>query len=199
MGRRARGSSAAVEDHVPEASMSGAELLDISPYNGDIDADLAAVPKKAKVPGPTLYLTAAVVALVGFLGGIQADKTWGSTSSSSGALPSGARTGLGTRPGGSGFGTAGGAATTGTVQKIVGNTIYLKTASGTTVKVTTGGSTKVSVAKTAKASDLKSGTTVVVQGSTGSDGTITATTVTQGSGMTSGSGAPSGGGAGGPG
>jgi hypothetical protein len=187
----------------PDAPMSSEELLNSSPYEGDIDAELAAVPKKTRLPGPTLLLTAGVVALVGFLGGIQADKAWGGKSSSSGAS-SGARAGFGARSGTSGFGGTGsagaaGGATVGTVEKIVGNTIYLKTTSGSTIKVTTGGTTKVTVSKTGKAKDLKSGTTVVVQGSTGSDGTITATTVTQGGGNTSGSGAPSGGGAGGTG
>lgn len=219
MGRRARGSSAAVENNAADnpaqyggynayaqqgAEAADSDLLSTSPYDGDLDAELAAVPRKAK-PGPTLYLTAAAVALVGFLGGIQADKTWGSKTSSSGTrLPSGAMAGFGNRSGfgsapGSGAGSTAGGATVGTVEKIVGNTIYLTTASGQTIKVTTGGSTKVTVSKTGKAKDLTSGTTVSVQGSISSDGTITATTVTQGSGTASGSGAPSGGGAGGAG
>jgi len=203
--RRARGSSAALEnepEHGGQAyqgPMSADELLSTSPYSGDIDAELAAVPKKARLPGPTLYLMAAVVAVTGFLGGIQADRTWGgstSTSASTARRPSGAMTAI---PGGmGGAGSAGGAtgttgATVGTVEKIVGKTIYLKTTSGTTVKVTTGDSTKVTVSKSGKAKDLKAGSTIEVRGSTGSDGTVTATTVTQGSGASSSSGAPSGG------
>jgi hypothetical protein len=77
-------------------------------------------------------------------------------------------------------GASGGAdATTGTVQKIDGKTIYVQTASGVVqVKVT--GTTKIRILQNGSAKDLKSGTSVVVQGAQAKDGTVTATSVSQG-------------------
>ena len=61
-------------------------------------------------------------------------------------------------------------------------TVYLKTTDGKTVKVKTGDSTKITLSGTGKAKDLKSGASIVVRGETASDGTVTATTVTEGGG-----------------
>lgn len=83
--------------------------------------------------------------------------------------------------------------TMGTVQRIDGKTIYLKTADGTTVKVAIDGSTKVKVSKNGTAKDLKSGTSVVVQGSADKSGTVTATTVNEAGAPGSAGGSPGGG------
>ncbi|MFD0685910.1 hypothetical protein [Actinomadura fibrosa] len=211
--------------------MGDAELLASSPFDEDLDSELAAQPQKRSLPGPTLYLCAGLILVAGFLAGVQAQK-WSSDDSGSG--PSGAggpaaaggygsRTGgrapggyggmpgmpgMGGQPGGtngqgaggtgngqgaggsgaSGQGPGGmaggsaGGATIGTITKIEGSTIYLRTTSGQTVKVKTSGATKVRVTKDGKLKDLGSGTTVIVRGSTGQDGTVTATTVNQGTG-----------------
>lgn len=182
MGRRARG------DYADPGHPAGEDLLSDSPFSGDLDAELAASPQRRRPPGPTLYLGAGVLAVLGFLGGVQADKSWGgSKSGGTTALPS-----FGTRSGGlanfggsgtrTGSGTGTGSGTVGTVEKIVGNTIYLRTAAGKTIKVTTGGATKVTVSTSGSAKQLKSGSTITVQGSAGSDGSVTATTITQGGG-----------------
>ncbi|GAB3960466.1 hypothetical protein GCM10029978_009810 [Actinoallomurus acanthiterrae] len=71
-----------------------------------------------------------------------------------------------------------GSATTGTVQKVDGKTIYVKTANGV-VRVKVTGTTSLRVLRTGPASALKTGTTVVVQGTQATDGTLTATSVTQ--------------------
>ncbi|TDD58528.1 hypothetical protein E1293_46935 [Actinomadura darangshiensis] len=63
----------------------------------------------------------------------------------------------------------------------MGNTIYLRTSSGQTVKVTTNGTTKVLITKDGKLRNLGKGSTIVVRGSTGTDGSVTANTVTKGS------------------
>jgi hypothetical protein len=95
----------------------------------------------------------------------------------------GAQTGTGgaTTPGG-GFGGAGGA-TIGTVKLVDGNNVYLTDSSGATVKVTLAPNASVTVTKKGKLADLTPGTAVVVVGQTGKDGTVTATTVTQGGGF----------------
>ncbi len=83
---------------------------------------------------------------------------------------------------GGGFGAAGGA-TIGTVKLVDGNNVYLTDSSGATVKVTLAPNASVTVTKKGKLADLTPGTAVVVVGKTGADGTVTATTVTQGGGF----------------
>ncbi|MCO6006678.1 hypothetical protein NE236_16965 [Actinoallomurus purpureus] len=110
----------------------------------------------------------------------------GAGSGQGGVPGEGAGTGQGGRPAapgtapGSGTGAApsGGAGTSGTVKLVDGDVIYVQTANGI-VRVKTTGSTKVSVTKSAKVKDLKAGAPVVVQGTPGQDGSVTATTVTQ--------------------
>ncbi|GIF08016.1 hypothetical protein [Actinoplanes siamensis] len=59
-----------------------------------------------------------------------------------------------------------------------GTTIYLRTADGTVVTVNTDGGTTVSTARKGKLSDVKAGDSVTVRGAAGSDGAVTATSVT---------------------
>ncbi len=197
MGRRAR---PAEGKQTAEAPMSSAELLESSPFPGDLEEQLKAVPPRAVKPGLTLYLGAGVILVAGFVGGIQADKQWGKSSSSS-SLPAafgnrGAGAGLGNRgaggflgagggqsaaPGaGQGLGGSGGA-TFGTVKLVDGSTIYVTTQNGD-VAVKTTGSTRIRITKDGKVTDITPGSTVVVQGATGSDGSVTATSVTEGGG-----------------
>jgi hypothetical protein len=170
------------KDDVP----ASVDLLENSPFTGDLDAQLAPQPRRAKLPGLTLWLGAGVLAVVGFLGGVQADKTWGGsggTGTAAGPAAASNRGAGGTGGfGGFGGGGQGGGGTTGTVTKVVGDVVYLKTADGKTVKVKTGDTTKITLSGTGKAKDLKSGASIVVRGETGSDGTVTATTVTEGGG-----------------
>ncbi|MER6810895.1 hypothetical protein ABT299_16605 [Spirillospora sp. NPDC000708] len=207
--------------------MGDSELLASSPFDGDLDAELAAKPARRSLPGPTLYLGAGLLLVAGFLGGVQAQKWTSDDSGSPGGGPAAAggygRTGgrgfggygggfpgqaggggTGTEQGGrggtggpGGFGGgfpgqagggagagagAGGGMTFGTVTKVVGDTLYLRTSDGKTVKVKTSGSTRISVTKDGKLRDLGSGATVIVRGTTGKDGSVTATTVNQGTG-----------------
>ena len=55
----------------------------------------------------------------------------------------------------------------------------MKTAQGTDVKVSTSDSTTVGVTQQGKLADLKPGSTVVVQGQAGDDGTVAAQAITQ--------------------
>ncbi|MCD0448773.1 hypothetical protein LO762_06125 [Actinocorallia sp. API 0066] len=54
----------------------GTAVLAESPFPGGLDDALAARPARPR-PGPTLYLAAGLVAVAGFLGGVQAHQTWG--------------------------------------------------------------------------------------------------------------------------
>jgi hypothetical protein len=190
--------------------MTAEELLQTSPFEGDLDRELAARPARRKLPSATVYLGAGVLLVAGFAGGVQADKHWGSNGSSSGTggfpgaaggFGAGQRLGgtgqrqggqLGALPGGQGAGGAnapGGAAgggTFGTVKLVDGKTIYVQTSSGV-VQVATNGSTKIRVSKDGKVKDLAPGSTVIVQGTAGKDGTMTATSINQAGGLSGGS------------
>jgi hypothetical protein len=85
--------------------------------------------------------------------------------------------------GAQGAGAQGGArtassGTTGTVKLVDGTTIYVQTQDGNLVTVNTNGKTTVSAASKSTIKSIKAGQKVTVQGAAGSDGTVTATTVT---------------------
>jgi hypothetical protein len=178
---------------------SETDPLSTSPFEGDLAEELAKAPRVRRLPGLTTYLCAGVVLALGFVIGAQTDRHMGRQASNSaqggaGAIPGGGMPGGGMRGGGmpgqggggqgqGGRGAPGASAgtggTTGTVQKIAGKTIYVQTASGVVqVKVT--GTTKIRILQNGSAKDLKSGTSVVVQGPQAKDGTVTATSVSQG-------------------
>ena len=79
-------------------------------------------------------------------------------------------------PGGGGAGFGGG--TTGQIKLVDGSNIYVVDAQGNTVKVSTTPSSTISTSQPSTLSALQLGDTVVVRGTTGSDGTVTATSIT---------------------
>lgn len=173
--------------------------LDGSPYPDDLNSELAVQPRKplSKV---TLGLIAGVVLVAGVVIGIQVQKALGSpATAAAGQQPGfGRQGGYGQQPGGYGqqpggrgqlpggygqrMGGAGGAGTVGTVEKVEGGKIYVKAMDGTTVTVTTTDATTVQVTKPGKLADLQTGTNVVVRGEKGGDGSVTATSISQGGG-----------------
>jgi hypothetical protein len=158
------------------------------------DASLLADLRKTRITTPfTRVLLVLIVLSVGFLGGALVDR-WQRPSSSSSSLASalsqfrGARAGRG-GSGGSGAaggggasffgGGAGGGATIGTVKLVDGSNVYVQDTAGDDIKVTTNPSTQVTVSQPGKVSDLKPGSTVIVQGQASSDGTsVAATSIT---------------------
>ncbi|MFC8715864.1 hypothetical protein [Kitasatospora sp. NPDC057198] len=182
------------------------ELLATAPDARDITAELAAPPRR-KLPWPTLALAGCVIAVLSFAGGVwyqKDDGTGGGTANRAGAANDrfpggGTRGGYGGAGGYGGFGGQngggqngggqngggqnGGAAggfTRGTVKSVDGSTVYLTEANGTTVKVTTGDSTKVTTTKEGKVGDLQPGQSVTVLGSKAEDGSYQATQLTEG-------------------
>ncbi|GAA4485553.1 hypothetical protein GCM10023191_010390 [Actinoallomurus oryzae] len=177
------------------------DLLNTPPFEGDLAEELKADDRPIRrPPSATVLLVAGVLLVGGFVGGVQADRHWGAKKSSSdpaallGQLrrsAGGQAGGFGGGPGGfggqngqngrqggaptAGGGTAGGG-TSGTVKLVDGDTIYVQTPNGI-VRVKTTGSTKVTIAKKSTAKALKAGSKVVVQGTAGQDGTVTATSV----------------------
>ncbi|MFI6484673.1 hypothetical protein ACIBH1_42600 [Nonomuraea sp. NPDC050663] len=161
------------------------DTLENSPFDGDLESELRAAQKKG-VGRLTVVLGACVVLAGGVLLGIQAQKAFGSSAGAS----SGTAQQAGVRPGGMGqtgqmgqnggrqMGGFGGQATVGTVTKIDGDTLTVRTQDGTEITVTTTDETAVLV--TGKLSELKKGGTITVQGATGDDGSVSATTIREG-------------------
>lgn len=73
--------------------------------------------------------------------------------------------------------TSGGGETRGTVKLVDGAKVYVATADGTIVIVTTNASTAVQVAAPGTLGDLKAGQAVTVQGAAQADGTVAATEI----------------------
>jgi hypothetical protein len=178
-----------------DLAASDEDLLNSSPFEGDLSEELAAEPPpRRRPPSATVLLGAGVLIVGGFLGGVQADRHWGAKQTPNASALINQLASRRTGEGGGGFrgqfpgaGAAGagggqrsgggtGGGTTGTVKLVDGDTIYVQTDTGI-VRVKTTKSTKVTVAKKSTATSLKTGSTVVVQGAPGQDGTVTATSV----------------------
>jgi len=149
----------------------------------------------------TVVLGAVVLLVGGFVGGLQAQKQWGTAAAGTGNRAASGFPGAGSGRYGAGAGaygfpggggnlpggagrqgaaptTAAATGTAGTVKLVDGATIYVQTPDGNVVTVKTDGKTTVSTAKKGKVADVKAGQSITVQGATGSDGTVTATSVT---------------------
>jgi hypothetical protein len=146
-----------------------------------LEVELAAAASQRWWNRWTVYLVGATLVLGGFIGGIEMQKAYGSSASPAASGPQGQRGGNGGYGGFPGGGavpsTAASRPTTGTVKLVDGTTVYVQTESGEMVTIRTNGETAVAVAGALK--DLKAGDKVTVQGQTDSEGTVTATTVTE--------------------
>jgi hypothetical protein len=145
--------------------------------------------RRKKLPALTAALALAVAVSGGAIGGVEAQKHWGASSSATSArgaaFPGGFAARFGGRgggaPGGGAFpGLVGGGATNGTVTLIKGSTLYVTDASGNTVLVhTTAGSTvKKTVSGTLKS--VHPGDSVTVTGTQNKDGSYSAQAITIG-------------------
>lgn len=162
---------------------SAEEIVASPAVEGDLNAEMRRAAKPFS--RATLVLAGLVVLAIAFGGGAWTHAAFGSSSSTptgrqggTGGNQTGGPGGTGQQQGG-GFRGAGGRGTTGTVDRVDGTTVYVKTAQGDDVKVSTSDSTTVGVTQQGKLSDLKPGSTVVVQGQAGDDGTVAAQAITQ--------------------
>ena len=69
--------------------------------------------------------------------------------------------------------------TTGQIKLVDGSNVYITTSDGSTVKITTTPASKVTKSVAGAVGDLKAGETIIVQGTTGSDGTIAASSISE--------------------
>jgi hypothetical protein len=151
----------------------------------DLSTELEAAAPLQLVNRVTVGLAGLVLALGGFIAGVQVQKSTGTPAASADPRVNfgagGPDGGFGQNPGGgenSGTQDRAASLTTGTVKLVDGTTVYVETADGTVVTVRTSTGTAVQLAQTAKVSDLKTGATVTVEGAAGTDGVVTATKVT---------------------
>jgi Domain of unknown function (DUF5666) len=187
-------------DTIDPSDSSAAHLDD-----DELDSEFAPQPRK-KLGKLTIGLAALLVAGAGFLGGLQVQQHEGTTGNTSTAARRAATTGTGTGAGGFGAGgfagrgtgagagagaggtgagaggTGAGTGTTTTVPAVIGqivsvtgDTVVVKNLGGQTITVKLSGTTTIT--QTTTAADLKAGQNVTVSGTTGSDGTVTATAV----------------------
>ncbi|PZG16675.1 hypothetical protein C1I95_17080 [Micromonospora craterilacus] len=153
----------------------------------DLTTELAAAAPKRWWNRTTLVLGALLLAVGGFLGGVQAQLAWGTSGAGDPGRPGGF-TGAFPTAMPSGFGGFGGeqtrsgadqaAATTGTVKLVDGSTLYLETADGTLVTVRTDDETEVRRSTASQLAKIKAGDRVSVAGGPITDGALTATSIT---------------------
>jgi hypothetical protein len=154
------------------------------------DWDDAPITPRARVSRLTKLLVVLAVAIAAFAGGIFAQRQWGSSSSNGGSsadarAASGGLTGqAATRRFGAHGGGAGANgfadATIGQVAYLKGTTLYVTDASGNIVKVTVPKGTPVTKSVSTGLKGVRPGDTVVIRGSQGKSGTVTATSVSVG-------------------
>ncbi|GAA1623131.1 hypothetical protein [Actinoplanes couchii] len=143
------------------------EVLPRSGTPPELTEELAAVAPRRWWNRTTIGLLGVALLIGGFLGGIAANRHWGT--------PTEAPVAAERMPG-----PAPGRGTTGTVKLVDGTTLYVQTEAGETVTVRTGDSTTVKLSQVVTLDKLLAGITVTVQGVADSEGIVTATAVTAG-------------------
>lgn len=154
-------------------------------------------PRRRLLTPLPLSLLAALLVALGFIGGVLVEKGQGPSSSSGASAATGsslasrfralagARGGASTEAAGAGAAGARGGftkPTVGTVSYLEGNTLYVTNAEGNTVKVTTSPATGVSKSVKTTVPGIRPGETVSITGSSGTNGAISAESITVGSG-----------------
>jgi hypothetical protein len=165
----------------------------ILPYTEEVDPatqwdELPGRPLRKPVGPVTLILCGLLAAALSFYAGVRIEKSKVKSSSSSssvaaaisqfrgGAAGTTGRTAAGgAATGGAAAGAAG--ATTGTIRLIDGTNVYIAESDGTVVKVSTNPGTTFTITQSGTVTSLHPGDTVTVAGPTGSDGTVSATSV----------------------
>lgn len=166
-----------------------AELPGLPPDDGDDEWPVGGPAKGIRLAVPTAVLVAVVLVAAGFWGGATLQKRNGGSSSGGSSLASAfaarlraasgatGATGASGASGFAGFGGGSTAAAVGTLSVVDGNTLYVLSATGSLVKVTLGPSTTITRNAKAPAIGLRPGDTVIVQGATGANGSVTASSV----------------------
>ncbi|MFA4928792.1 MAG: hypothetical protein WC558_09765 [Patulibacter sp.] len=148
--------------------------------------------RRRSLPPVAIGLLSVVIAGLGFIGGVQVQKRSGDDAAGGlpagmaamapgggggtapgAAAPEGAAPGGGAPPGG--VGGASSSATTGEVANVKGSRVYVTTADGSTTEVSVGSTASVQRLASSSVDEIRPGDTVVVTGTTRSDGRVKAT------------------------
>jgi hypothetical protein len=144
----------------------------------DLTQELARVARRPWFNRGGMVLAGIVLAIAGFIGGVHVQRAYGT--GGAGQAGGAGQPGAGAQAaGGQAGGQRAGGSTSGTVKLVDGTTVYLLTADGTIVTVKTTDATAILTAAKGTVKDLKAGATVTAIGPTGTDGAVTATTLTQ--------------------
>jgi hypothetical protein len=187
---------AAAADTLLEASALERDALDPGRWPEDAE-ELPRRPRRRLLTPLTVALAMALTAAGGFLAGVLIEKGQGPTTGASGAgggLASrlaalgrarapGSEASGGARGAGAGQAAAGAGATAGQVAFIHGGTLYVTTLEGNTIKVTTSPASTVTRSVTGHVADIHPGETVLVTGTPGSGGSISAESIRVGEGF----------------
>lgn len=182
--------------HAPTEPSTDLTADEVSDQTSDASSDLldeewlATPTRRSRLRGVLVVLLAASLV---FLAGVEVQRQFGASSSddsaTTGAFPGGGLpTGFpagglpGTQPDTSGStgssGATDAAAVIGTVESVDGDVWTIKDLGGTLHKVTVSSTVRIVRETTVAASDVATGTTVDIAGTTGDDGKVTATTIT---------------------
>jgi hypothetical protein len=161
---------------------SAEDILGTRPETSEIDSALAKPARSKRSFSSTMLLVLGVVVAVGFVGGLLLGRATAPENAAGlpGNFPGGGNLPGGTGAGGGNLPGGGGGFTAGTIQSVDGDTIFVETADGETVEVRTSGDTDVQVTSEGSVDDLAEGETVIVQGDQQEDGSLDATSITEG-------------------
>jgi hypothetical protein len=145
---------------------------------------------RGRLPRLTAALLVALLVAGGFVTGAVVQRQFGATATATSPFPSpgsggfpdfsgGAPSGTSGQAGQGGSGASGTDNVIGTVVSVTGNTVTVKDFGGTTHQIQATGSTDIQHTAPTTLTDLTKGSTVVVTGRTGADGSLSATTITQ--------------------
>ncbi len=139
-----------------------------------------------------LALLGVLLIACGFIGGVLVEKGQSTSSSPAGAAGTGLASRFAALRGVGGGGGSGGAgatgATAGQVAYVSGSTLYVTTAEGNTVKVTTSPASTITKTVKAEVKGIHPGETVLVTGTAGKNGAISAESIRAGAGGAGGGG-----------
>jgi hypothetical protein len=166
--------------------MTTSAHTEVRPAAEDLAAEILKRRKK-RLPALTAALSLAVVGAAAFIGGVEVQKHYRSSSSSAATSGTAAAAfaaargafgrGSATRAGGfGGFGGAGGA-TIGTVTLIKGTTLYVTEATGNTVLVHTAPASRVTKTVAGTIQTIHPGDSVAVTGTAAANGSVTAASI----------------------
>jgi hypothetical protein len=165
------------------------EELEDAPLPAD---ELAPRPRRRLATRWTVASSVVILLALGFIGGVLVQRgrqpaagAGGGPQAAAGAGPGAgfgagrAGPGAGGPAAGAGTGDGGGTApVAGKVSSVDGNTLYVTTSEGTTVKVRTSSSAKVTRTAKSRVGAVHPGDTVVITGTTAASGTVTAAQIT---------------------